>query len=412
MIRRASSVDSRIIVLRLFSRLNIGGPAIHVLLATAGLNPALFKSLLVVGRESPNEGNMLDLANAYDVQPIQLAYFGRRVSPLNDVRTAFALCRLIRQIRPHIVHTHTAKAGVTGRLAAWLMGVPVIVHTFHGQVFDGYFGSVVSRLIVLIERWLARPTSVIIAISPRLKDELLAKRIAPHNKVAVIELGLDLEDFLATTGRSGVIRADLPISAEDPLVGIVGRLVPIKDHRTFLEACVRVIRKDRRVRFVIVGDGELRGMLEALSKQLGLADRVYFTGWKKHGPSIYADLDLVVVSSRNEGTPVSIIEALATGKPVVATRVGGVPDLVEHGSDGLLVPPADPQALADAIIYFLENPEAARAAALHGRERVRERYSKARLLADLQTLYLELLKGKGICPATSANPAECSSERV
>ena len=389
-------MSPRISVARIFSRLNIGGPSVHVILVSATLDPSRFQSTLIVGHEGPTEGNMFELAARYGVRPVRIPSLGREISVWNDLWTTMVLWRWMRKARPHVVHTHTSKAGFSGRLAARLAGVPVIVHTFHGHVFDGYFGPVLTRMFILLERLLGRLSDAIITISGRLKDELVRRKIAPADKICVIELGLDLDAFLAVKGRSGVLRAQIGIDSETPLVGIVGRLVPIKDHRTFLQAAARVREKHPRVRFAIIGDGELRSALQAFAAEAGIEAQVYFAGWQKDLAPIYADLDLVVISSRNEGTPVSIIEGFASGRPAVATRVGGIPDLVQEGKNGLLVPPGDPVALAQGIIRIIEDPEMARLFGGRGREEIRARYGVQRLASDLGRLYCDLLARKGI----------------
>jgi glycosyltransferase involved in cell wall biosynthesis len=277
-----------------------------------------------------------------------------------------------------------------------MAGVPVIVHTFHGHVFEGYFGPALTKLFILLERFLAKNCDALITISKTLKKQLVEKGIAPAEKIEVIELGLELEEFLAVRGRSHTLRRELGLGDETPLVGIIGRLVPVKDHRTFLSAAALVAETISDARFAIIGDG---GMLHSLQEQVqrsGLNERVYFTGWKSSLADVYADLDLVVISSRNEGTPVSLIEGAASCKPLVATSVGGIPDMITDGWDGILVPPADSSALAQAILRVLGNPDLSRQMGSRARERVRNRYAADRLLTDIEQLYSRLLQKKGL----------------
>jgi glycosyltransferase involved in cell wall biosynthesis len=386
----------RIGIIRIFSRLNIGGPSIHVILVTEGLDRSKFESVLVVGREGAQEGNMLDLAMQHGVNPVIIPWLGREISLWNDFRATVALWHLLRKNRPLIVHTHTSKAGFSGRLAARLAGVPVIVHTFHGHVFSGYFSPFRTKIFVWLERILARWSSAIITISDSLKLQLLERKIAAPEKIEVVPLGLILEPFLAISQRSNLLRGEMGLDSSHFLVGIVGRLAPIKDHRTFFEAAKIVVGTDRSVRFVVVGDGELRNELGGMVRNLGLEEVVYFAGWRKDLAPVYADLDLVALTSKNEGTPVSIIEGSASGKPVVATRVGGVPDMITHGWDGLLVPPENPQALADAILQIKNNVPMAEEFAARARKRVAENYGACRLIKDLEKLYLRLIMLKGI----------------
>jgi glycosyltransferase involved in cell wall biosynthesis len=387
---------SKIRVVRVFSRLNIGGPSIHVILLTSRLNAADYESLLLVGKEGPREGNMSDLAARCGIHPIEIECLGRDISLWNDLRGIYLLWRFIKRLKPEIVHTHTSKAGFSGRLAARMAGVPVIVHTFHGHVFEGYFGPALTKLFILLERFLAKNCDALITISKTLKKQLVEKGIAPAEKIEVIELGLELEEFLAVRGRSHTLRRELGLGDETPLVGIIGRLVPVKDHRTFLSAAALVAETISDARFAIIGDG---GMLHSLQDQVqksGLNERVYFTGWKSSLADVYADLDLVVISSRNEGTPVSLIEGAASCKPLVATSVGGIPDMITDGWDGILVPPADSSALAQAILRVLGNPDLSRQMGSRARERVRNRYAADRLLTDIEQLYSRLLQKKGL----------------
>lgn len=389
-------MSPKIRVVRVFSRLNIGGPSVHVILCTAGLDPARFETTLVVGREGEREGSMFDLAERHGVRPLVIPSLGREISFANDTRATLALWRLLRKIRPHVVHTHTSKAGFSGRIAARLAGVPVVLHTFHGHVFHGYFGPARTAAFVVLERSLAHLSDAIITISSRLEHDLLQRRIAPPDKIRVIELGLDLQRFLEVESRCGALRSELGIPSGSTVVGIVGRLVPIKDHNTFLDAAARVAGVCPDVHFAVVGDGELRLSLEDRASRLGLSERVHFCGWRSDLPAVYADLDLVVVSSLNEGTPVSLIEAAAAGRPTIATRVGGVPDLIDDGRTGMLVDPGSPEQLSEAIVKTLADPTAARERSDRARMLVRGRYAAQRLLDDLERTYINLLEKKGI----------------
>ncbi|MBI3079215.1 MAG: glycosyltransferase family 4 protein, partial [Deltaproteobacteria bacterium] len=265
-----------------------------------------------------------------------------------------------------------------------------IFHTFHGHVLSGYFGPLRSRLFVWVERLLALVTDRIITVSQGLREELVSLEIARPGRIAVVPLGLDLEPFEAVEGRRGHLRAGIGVSEKEPLVGIVGRLVPIKRHEDFLQAARLVLSRwddGPTPRFVVVGDGEERSRLEELTKGLALESSVHFLGFCTDMPAIYADLDLLVLCSLNEGTPVAVIEALAAGVPVVATAVGGVGDVVVHGETGLLVPPRAPDALAEAVLRLLRDEALRRRLAREGSARVLQRYRVQRLVRDLVQLY-------------------------
>lgn len=380
-------------VMRIIARLNIGGPAVHVSLLTAGLQDPEFQSTLVTGSLSETEGDMSYLAEELGVEPIVIPSMGREISPFDDLRTLRALIRLMREQRPHVVHTHTAKAGFVGRLAAFLTGVPVVIHTFHGHVFHGYFGKAKTQMFLWLERGAARISDVILTISERLRDELLGYRIAPPDRIKVVPLGLPLTRLRVLEPLRGQLCAELGFSTEDRLVGIIGRLVPIKDHALFLRAARRTLERVPRTRFLIIGDGELRSELVDLVAEMRLEEAVTFTGWRTDLPRVYADLDAVVISSRNEGTPVSLIEAMAAGVPVVSTSVGGVPDVLQQGRLGYLAPPGDMEALAEGMVQAITQPavdtlKAAQAWAL-------EQYDADRLIRDVRALYRRELQRKG-----------------
>ncbi|MFN2526114.1 MAG: glycosyltransferase, partial [Actinomycetota bacterium] len=301
-------------VLRLITRLNIGGPARQALLLTRNLGPE-YETVLAAGTAPPAEGELTDP----DI-PITRVPLVRAPHPVNDLRAFRAVRGLIRTFKPEIVHSHMAKAGTIGRLASGRAdGRPRTVHTFHGHVLQGYFSSPVQRALVAVERRLARRTDALIAVSPEVRDGLLDLGIGAPERFHVIPLGLDLAPFGGIEGRSMRLRGRIGLDAETPLVGVLGRLAPIKDHAMLLEALTHV----DGVHLAVMGDGELRPSLEARARELGLGRRVHFTGWWTDVAAAIADVDAVVLSSRNEGTPVSLIEALAGGRPVVATDVGG-----------------------------------------------------------------------------------------
>jgi glycosyltransferase involved in cell wall biosynthesis len=386
----------RVRVVRVIARLNIGGPAMHAILLTERLDPTHFDSLLVAGSEEAREGNFLALRGASLASLHVIPGLGREIRGWQDLTTLVALVRLFRRVRPHIVHTHTAKAGVLGRLGAKIARVPVIVHTYHGHVFHGYFSPAKTRLFAAIERWLARRTDRLLTVSDTVRDDLLRLGIGTPEQHVVMPLGLELARFLECARHRGALRTELGVAMEAPLVGIVARLVPIKAHEVFLDAAVRLSQRFTDSHFLIVGDGEREPELRGLANRLGLGERVRFLGWRADVDRIYADLDVVVLTSRNEGSPVSLIEAMAAARPVVATRVGGVPDLVEDGVSGRLVASGDAEGVAAAIQDLLEDPERGRAMGMAGRKRVVPALGADRLLADMDGLYRRLIEEKAL----------------
>jgi glycosyltransferase involved in cell wall biosynthesis len=361
---------------------------VHVIVLTAGLDPRGYETRLLVGRTSEREGDLHDLAEANGVHCIRVKGLGREVRPFSDLLVLRRLYRTIREFRPDIVHTHTAKAGFVGRVAARLAGVPVIVHTFHGHVLRGYFGPLKTYFYRTLERMLARRSNVILAVSDAVKNDLVSLGVARAEKIRVMPLGLPLVPLAGKLPR-GRLRAPAGVPDDAPLIGVVGRLVPIKDIDTFLEAAVLLLQQVSSAHFAVVGDGELHDALIARARQLALEARVHFCGWHRDMAAVYGDLDVVVNCSRNEGTPVALIEAMASGRPVVATAVGGTPDLVGHGKRGLLVPAGDPAALAAAILDALRRPAPDRLA--EAQRYVLAHHSVDRLLADVDGLYRQLL---------------------
>jgi glycosyltransferase involved in cell wall biosynthesis len=277
-----------------------------------------------------------------------------------------------------------------------MAGVPIIVHTFHGHVLHGYYGPAKNELLRRVEQSLAWLCDRLVTVSEQVKKDLVGYGIAKAEKISVVPLGFDLEPFLTTDKFRGEFKQEFDLRDEHKLIGIVGRIFPIKNHCLFLEVAARIARQEPLARFVIVGDGVLRPTLETQARKLGIADRVSFTGWRRDLPRICADLDVLVVSSDNEGTPVSAIEAMAAGCPVVATRVGGLPDLIEDYKTGRLVPPRDADALASAVRDLLQSPHTARELGGNGQEFVRQRFTVRRLLDDMDYLYRQLLAEKAI----------------
>lgn len=382
---------NKIKVLTIITRHNIGGAASQTIVLSAYLNKNRFQSILVKGSEGKDEGNMDELAKSKKVEPIYIKELCRELSLKKDLIAFWKLYQLIRKEKPDIVHTHTAKAGTLGRLAAKLAGVSVIIHTFHGNVFEGYFNSIKSKLFLNIERFLAFLSDQIIAISHTQKQALLKYGIGNPDKISCIPLGLELEPFLTPENSKGNFRRELNLETNIPLIGIVARLVPIKGHNYFLEAA-RIVSGDfPEARFILIGDGELRGKLENLASDLGIEEKVIFCGFRNDLVNIYADLDIVVLSSLNEGLPVSIIEALAAKKPVVATNVGGVKDLVEDNVTGILVPKQDPQKLAYGIAFLLQKPEVAKNFGENGRKKVYPALNYTKLISDIEALYESLV---------------------
>jgi glycosyltransferase involved in cell wall biosynthesis len=342
---------------------------------------------------------MSSLAAAQGVTLHRVRGLGRRVHLFHDLGALWTLWRMCRELRPEIVHTHTAKAGALGRLAAWLAGVPVRIHTFHGHVFHGYFGPWQTALFLAIERLLARITTRVVAISARQADELRHYLRLGTDRVTVVPLGLDLAHFVTADAEAARRRFREQVGAGNQVVvTMVGRLTAIKNHALAIRAFSKVVARVRDLLLVFVGGGEEEPALRALVRDLGVEHQVRFAGWWDDLEAVYYGSDVVALSSTNEGTPVCLIEALACGCPVIATNVGGVPDVLAEGELGLLVPAGNESAFARALERFADPLERATFAG-RGRDLVLSKYSVRRLVADIEALYSALTWNRGSEPS-------------
>lgn len=393
--RLLPSIGRPIRVLRIVARLNIGGPAVHV--AYLSRPSPGFESLLVTGHENLGEGSMIEFVRGNGVEPLVLPELVGDSSLLwRDARALWKLIRIIRRFRPDIVETHTAKAGFLGRLAGALTGVPVRIHTFHGHVLHGYYSQSWNLVFRMVERILALMSTRLVAVSMRVKQDLVEYGIAPDRKIEVVPLGLELSPYLDCDRLRFQFKEEMGLARDAMLVGIVGRIYPIKNHALFIDAAALVSAVFPKARFVVVGDGLLRPAVEARARGRGIAPKVIFTSWRHDMPRIYADLDVLVVSSNNEGTPFAGIEAMASGVPVVGTRVGGMSDLVTHGRTGLLVPPKDAAALAAAVVDLLGNIDRRMSMGLLAREDAAHRFDLSRLVRETEILHRQVLTEAGV----------------
>ena len=400
----------RIRVVRIIDRLNIGGPAKHVTWLTAGLNPDEFETTLIAGTVPEGEGDMSYFARAAGVEPQVISEMSREIG-LRDLVVIAKLIGRLWKLKPHVIHTHKAKAGAAGRIAAmvykwltpsalWLRPRPCrIVHTYHGHIFHSYYGAAKTRLFVAIERALAHSTDRIIVISQQQRREINELfGVGRPEQFRVIPLGLDLNEM--TVG--GGLREEFRITRDEVAIGIVGRLCEVKNHALLLEAARLIERADGspRLHFFVIGDGHLRGALERQAREAGIRDRVVFTGFREDATSLYADLDVVALTSLNEGTPLTLIEALACGRAVAATEVGGVVDLLgarREARDGFTIwehgvtaPSRDAEAFARALDYLITRPQLCREMGERGRAFVKAHLSTIRLVNDHEGVYKEL----------------------
>lgn len=368
-------------IVHLITRLVHGGAQVNTIMTVEHQRAQGHEVWLAAGPETGPEGSLWARADA-----TLLRHLVRAVRPWHDVLGFFEIVRLLTRVRPHVVHTHTSKAGLLGRWAAWWVGVPIVIHTPHGHVFHSYFSPLTSRLFITLERLSARITRKLIMLTEAERDEHLAAGVADRDKMVVIPSGVDL-DVLPVVRPS---RTDLGLPPEGPLIGYVGRLAEIKGPGDLVRAMPRVLEKHPRAHLVMGGDGPERAAVEAETARLKIADRVTMLGALADAGGLLSVVDLVVVPSRNEGMGRVAVEAMAAGLPVVATRVGGLAEVIVDGETGLLVSCGDVGAMAQAIVAVLSDPPGARRMGEAGRHRA-ARYSTAVMLSALDALYSDLL---------------------
>lgn len=383
-------------ILRLIARMNLGGPALHVNLLSSRLDARRFETLLVRGRTGQGEESLDSPPPEPPHWQIRaLPSLGSAVHPWRDLVSLVELIRIARRFKPHVVHTHTAKAGMLGRLAALccLSPRPVIVHTFHGHVLRGYFGPVLTGFYRAVERSLARISDRLVCVSANNMEELVGLGVGRRKQYQVIPVGLDLDALTPSDGNTERLRCELSISGSDVIATFVGRLVQVKRVDRLLHAIARARTAGAPLHLVVVGDGELRSRLETLARSLGIDAVTHFLGYRAEVGGIVAASDLAVLSSDNEGTPVSLIHAGAVGVPSVATAVGGVSEVVLQDG-GLLVDRDDLEGFANGLRRLAEDSPLREALGRRAREHVWARFTVERLVGDIESLYEELLANR------------------
>jgi glycosyltransferase involved in cell wall biosynthesis len=382
-------------VLRIINRFNLGGPTYNATYLSAYL-PGEFETLLCGGKHEEHEGDSLFIPEGVGLRPVIIHSLRRSVNFSNDRKAMKEIRQLIREFKPDIVHTHASKAGAIGRMAAYREKVPVIVHTFHGHVFHSYFGRLKTWLYKITERRLAKKTSAIIAISELQKKELSSVHgIAPAEKFRVIPLGFDLDQFQENRlAKRDAFRQTYNLSENEVAIGIIGRLTAIKNHGLFLDA-IRLVAgsSSKKIRVFIIGDGELMNELTQKAKQIEqeLGRELFvFTSWIKQVSEILPGLDVVALTSLNEGTPVSLIEAQAANVPVITTNVGGVSDVVSNGETGYVVDGFDAPGYAEKLGVLVNNEEIRKKMSQNGWIYVKNKFHYQRLCKDVADLYMEL----------------------
>lgn len=382
-------------VLRIINRFNIGGPTYNATFLTKFISDE-YETLLIGGLPEPDESDSLYIPESVGLKPVLIPEMKRTPNWKSDREAYRKIKHIITEFKPDIVHTHAAKAGALGRRAAKACGVPVIVHTYHGHVFHSYFGKAKTWLYQLIERRLAKISTGIIAISPLQKEELSHKyHICPSEKIRVIPLGFDLRHFHENKeAHREETRKKFAIQDDEVAVAIVGRLAPIKNHQLFLDSILELAKKNIRARFFIVGDGQEKEAIEQriLSLQQTYGIQIELTGWIKDIARFNAGMDILCLTSDNEGTPVSLIEAQAGGIPVVSTDVGGVRDIIVEGETGFVVPPKNAVAFAEKLAYLIQNKEIREKMSQNGWTFVEDKFQYTKLVKNMEAYYAELLE--------------------
>lgn len=400
-----SSVKKPLKIVRIIARLNVGGPARHVVWLTEALQTDEFQTALFAGTVPEGEEDMSYFAVENRVAPVYIEAMSRELSP-KDLVSLWKIFRQLQKEKPDVIHTHTAKAGTVGRVAGflyrWLAWKNVkIVHTFHGHIFHSYYGNFKTQIFLLIEKTLAKTaTDKIIVISRQQLEEIHGRfGVGKKDQFQIVPLGIDLEAFADWRSKRHFLRGEIGAGADDILVGLVGRLTEVKNHRLFLEV-VKLWRDQSlpaRVKFVVIGDGHLREPLEARAAELGVADSVFFLGNRSDADVFYAGLDIVALTSLNEGTPLSLIEAMANEKPVIATVVGGVTDLLGQVTEqkprfqicerGISTASGDAAGFCEGLQYLVNNEKMRETFARRGRDYVEAHYGKTRLVKEVKNLY-------------------------
>lgn len=392
-------------VLRILNRFNLGGPTYNAAFLTKYLSPE-YKTLLVGGEIDKTENSSMHILDELSIKPIIIPEMRRSINYNQDLVAYYKLKEIIHRFKPDIIHTHASKAGSLGRWAAYRCNVPVVIHTFHGHVFHSYFGPAKTSLVKSVERSLAKISNSIVAISEKQKNELCNEhKIAPEEKISVIPLGFDLAKFQENKeAKREQFRSEYNLAPEEIAVGIIGRLVPIKNHSMFIDAIHHLKKQSNlALRFFIIGDGESRADIEAYAKLKGVdftckkgeKALLTFTSWIKEIDSVNAGMDIITLCSLNEGTPVSLIEAQASGTPIVATNVGGIEDVVLSGKTALLTN-NNSQDFAEKILKLASDAALRAKMQVLGWEFVQNKFHYSRLVKDMENLYWSQLAGAGL----------------
>lgn len=390
----------KIKVVHIITRFDKGGSAENTFLTISGLNREKYSVTFIKGLSEESEMSAAENCMVQDelamleennIKIINLPPLVRRIAPLKDLKALFKLILILRKEKPDIVHTHTSKAGLLGRIAAFLTGTPIIIHTPHGHIFHSYFGPALTKVFILIEKIASRITDRIITLTDRERDEHIEKGIAPVERFITIHSGVTLNRFKDLAVHREKKKEELGIPKNGSVIGTVGRLVPVKGQKYLVAALERLIKEFPETVLVIVGDGHLRPELEKQAEEAGIRKNIIFTGWRREVPEILSLFDILVFPSLNEGMGKVLVEGMALEKPIVASNAGGIRDLIEDGRNGILVPPKNPEVLANAISKLMKNRALAENLGKNGRDRVYPDFDASTMVAKIEGLYESLL---------------------
>lgn len=389
----------KIRILRIINRFNIGGPTYNATFLARFMGEQ-YETMLIGGLPEEGESDSLYILNNYGVEPVLIDELVRNPDLSSDRKAYKRIKEIISEFNPHIVHTHASKAGALGRKAAISCKVPVVVHTFHGHVFHSYFGAAKTLLFKGIERRLAKKSNAIIAISDKQREELVHEhKISKPEKTKVVNLGFDLDPFNEKRQRlRETKRRELGLS-DEVAIALIGRFAPIKNHEMFFDVVEEILAKtNKKVKFFVVGDGTEREYIEERTEKINRtnAETVVLTSWIKDIGSFNAAMDIVCMTSFNEGTPVSLIEAQAANIPVISTDVGGVRDVVIDGETGFIVPSKDVSAFSEKLLKLIEDEKKRLEMSQNGWTFVKDKFHYKTLVKNMEQIYAELLKNKGI----------------
>jgi len=387
-------VQNQIRIVRVITRLILGGPTTHVALLKEGLPESVYEQILIYG--TPGQGEECDLGRV-KAGASSLLQVNELVSDIHlwkDFIALIKMWRFLNKFKPEIVHTHTSKAGAIGRAAAFLAGVPIRVHTIHGHIHNGYFKGLKYKIICFIEKFLNKITTQLICVSKQVSDEYCSQfHMADKSKVCVIPLGLEFDEIQKKAGKEAFdLKKKFDLPDTSILVGIVGRMIPVKNHKFLVQIAGEILKTREDIHFFVIGDGETREECEKLSRELNLEKNLHFLGYQKNIALLYPELDIVVLTSKNEGTPLTLIEAQSFGVPVVAADVGGVSETIVNGESGFLVELDQPKEFERCLIRLADDGRLRERMGSAGSVFVRKNFSKGKLINSIDQLYQKLLK--------------------